>query len=33
MRNLIAILLFVPLFVKAQNTFKAIVKDSSSNEL
>ena len=33
MKKLIVILLFIPLFVNAQNSFKAIVKDSLSNEL
>ena len=32
MKKLIVILLFIPLFVNAQNTFKSIVKDSLTNE-
>ncbi|NVO10703.1 MAG: TonB-dependent receptor [Bacteroidales bacterium] len=32
MKKLITILLFIPLFANAQNTFKAIVKDSLTNE-
>lgn len=33
MRLLISILLFIPLFLNAQNTFKAVVKDSQTKEL
>jgi iron complex outermembrane receptor protein len=33
MKRLITLLLFLPFFVGAQNTFKAIVKDSTSNQL
>jgi outer membrane receptor for ferrienterochelin and colicins len=33
MKKLVALLLFFPLFTNAQNTFKAIVKDSSTQEL